>query len=186
VDVSRACAAALVLLVATACGAPTATPSDVVQSYFRALGRDPLRTLPLVTDDFHRRHALRVVTSAEAQAAGADRTAESAPGALALDRHQLGWLAIQSRPELARLLAAETTRFGDARENGDAASVEVAVAPRDAPGFAQRFALLRGADGAWRIDAIEQSGVVPANAAAAFAAYPNEAARRALAARPAR
>jgi hypothetical protein len=184
VDVKGRCAA-LFLLIATACGAPAAPPSDVVRTYFRSLGRDPMRTLPLVTDAFHRRHALRVVTSAEAQAA-ADRAPDTAPNALALDRHQLGWLAIQSRPELARLLAAETTRIGDAHESGDTASVDVEVAPRDAPAFAQRFALVRGAGGAWRIDAIEQSGVVPANAASAFAAYPNEAARRALAARPAR
>jgi hypothetical protein len=178
----RALVAAFAAL-AIGCGSPLATPSDVVRGYFDALARDPIRTLPLLTDAFHRRHALRVVTSADAEG----RPSEPTATALAIDRHQLGWLAVQSRPELARLLAGEATQIDDDRERGDIASIAVRVAPREAPPFEQRFALVRsGPLGSWRIDAIEQSGVVPENEAAAFATYPNEAARRALAARQGR
>lgn len=181
VDVRRA---ALLLLLATcaiACAPPAASPRDIVLAYFRDLARDPIRTLALVTPEFHRRHGLRVATAAEARAAAARRAPDANVAALATDRHQLGWLVVQSPPELARLLADATTTAGPAREDGDAASIAVAVLPREGPAFEQRFALVRDGEATWRIDAIEQSGVVPANAAVAFAAYPNETARRALA-----
>lgn len=181
----RAVVTCLALLaVAFGCGAPTATPSDVAETYFRAIARDPIRTLPLVTPDFHRRHALRIVTAADARAV-ADRAAPAElPAALALDRHQLGWLAVLSRPELAKRVTSFTLRLGDAQEVGDTASVAMRVDPRDTQPFVQRFALVRSGAGApWRIDAIEQQDVAPASALAAFAAYPNEVARRALAKR---
>ena len=183
VDVRRIVAACVwVLLGAVGCGAPAATPIDVAQAYFRALARDPIRTLPLLTPEFHRRHGLRVATAADARAAAEHRAPAELPAALALDRQQLGWLVVQSRPEVAKIVAAFTTRLGDAHESGDTASVAMRVDPHEAPVFEQRFALVRDGTGApWRIDAIEQVGVTPASAAAAFAAWPNEAARRALA-----
>jgi len=182
----RSTLVALVCL-ASACGSPVATPGEVVDAYFRNLARDPIRTLPLVTPEFHRRHALRVVTGADARAVAEGREPGHAAAALAVDRYELGWLAVQSRPDLARLAAGLGVQIGEPSESDGEATVVVHVAPRSAPPFEQRFSLVRSEpDPRWRIDAIEQVGVVPANAAAAFAAYPNEAARRALAAQRAR
>jgi hypothetical protein len=164
--------------VAIACGASPDRATKVVESYLHALGRDPLRTLPLVTDAFHRRHGLHAATAAEAR--GERETATS----FGIDRYQHGWLAMQSRPEIARRLAETTISFdsGNLGEDGDRAAVTVSIAPRDAPAFEQRFTLVRDGPGApWRIDAVEQIGVTVENARTAFAAYPNEAARRALA-----
>ncbi len=168
--------------VASACSAPPDPAATVAHAYLVSVGRDPMRTLPLLTDAFHRRHGLHVATAGEAR--GQSRT----PGDLAVDRYQLGWLAAQSQPEMARGLGT-TLAFGagELHEEGDFAWIAVPIAPRDGPAFEQRFSLVRaGPDAPWRIDAIEQSGVVPANEAAAFAAYPNEAARRARAVRPGR
>jgi hypothetical protein len=182
VDVRRALAA--IVLVLAGCGAPPATPTDVVRAYFASIAADPIRTLPLLTDDFHRRHALRVATAADARAVAERRAPDAAADApLAIDRHQMGWLAMLARPELARRVGALAIRIGDATEQGDAADVAVHVEPRAGPPFEQRFALVR-TGAAWRIDAIEQRGVVAATALDAFAAWPNEAARRAIAAAP--
>jgi len=178
-------ACAWALAVALGCSAPAATPSDVAEAYFRAIARDPIRTLPLLTPEFHRRHGLRVATAADVRAAAAQRAPTEPAAPLALDRFQLGWLVIQSKPELARLAAGWTTRLGNTEQSGDTASVSMRVEPRDGSVFEQRFALLRDG-GTWRIDAIEQIGVTPASMTAAFAAWPNEAARRALAAGGAR
>lgn len=170
-----------------ACGTAEHTPAAVVESYFRCLARDPLRTLPLLTPEFHRRHALRVVTQAEAQAwvsrreAASPATPEPAEPELSTDRFQLAWLSLQGRPEFARLARESAHSVLDVRESGDEAEVITRIEPRSAPPFEQRFRLLREAEGsAWRIDAVEQSGVESANATAAFVAYPNENARRAL------
>jgi len=184
--VSRRAALVVLLLVASAlgCGARAAGPREVVLAYFRFLAGDPIRTLPLLTPEFHRRHALRVATAADARAVADHRAPDEPPAAIALDRHQLGWLALVARPELEQRVAHLAIELGAATENGDAASVAVRVAPPGQPPFEQRFALVRAGAGApWRIDAIEQSGVVDATALDAFAAHPTEAARRALAER---
>jgi hypothetical protein len=181
------CAAAcitLLLFATTGCGRSPATPNEVAQAYFRCLARDPIRTLPLVTPEFHRRHALRVATADDARAAAEHRAPADGPAAFSLDRHQLGWLAVLARPELERRVERFALQLADATEQGDVASVAVQVDPRDAPPFEQRFAMVRSHPGApWRIDSIEQREVAPASAFAAFAAYPNESARRALAQR---
>ena len=172
----------VVLVVAclmSACGSTPDPAITVVDAYLVSVGRDPIRTLPLLTDAFHRRHGLHVATAAEARGRG------GTPGDLAVDRYQLGWLAVQSRPGLARGLAGVSLTFAadGLREEGDRAWVTVPIHSGDRPAFEQRFSLVRaGPDAPWRIDAIEQSGVAPANAATAFAAYPNEASRRVLAA----
>jgi len=175
------------VLALAACGPREHEPGAVVEAYFRSLALDPLRTLPLLTPAFHRRHALRVVTQAEAQAWVSRREsasrADSQPAApeLSTDRHQLAWLSIQGRPEFARLARESARSVLDVRESGDHADVITRIEPRNEPPFEQRFRLVRDTtEGAWRIDGIEQSGVVGANAAAAFVAYPNESARRAL------
>jgi hypothetical protein len=179
--------ALLGLLGLAACGKTEHTPAAVVESYFRFLAVDPLRTLPLLTPGFQRRHALRVVTQAEAQAwvsrreSASQADLEPAEPALSIDRLQLGWLSVQRRPEFARLARESARSVLDVRENGDEAEVITRIEPRNGPPFEQHFQLVREATGStWRIDAVEQRGVGYANAAAAFAAYPNERARRAL------
>jgi hypothetical protein len=175
------------VLALAACGPGDREPRTVAEDYFRFLALDPLRTLPLLTTEFHRRHALRVVTQAEAQAWVSRREAASradsqvAEPALSTDRHQLAWLSIQGRPEFARLARESAHSVLDVRESGNEADVITRIEPRNGPPFEQRFRLVRDAtEAAWRIDAIEQSGVAGASAAAAFVAYPNESARRAL------
>jgi hypothetical protein len=175
-------------VLAIACGVPEDRPDATVRDYARLLARDPARTLPLVTDAFHARHALHVATAAEARGVAAGRgDAGDAGATLAVDRLQLGWLVVQSRPDFAERLATLSWAIGDPDQRGDHAQAVARVVPRDAPPFDLRFSLVRDpASHVWRIDAIEPSGVIEANAAAAFVAYPNEAARRALAARSAR
>jgi len=175
------------LLGLAACGPDEHPPGAIVEGYFRYLALDPLRTLPLLTPEFHRRHALRVVTQAEAQAwvsrreAASPAEAERAEPELSTDRFQLAWLSIQGRPEFAKRARESLHSVLDIRERNDEADVITRIEPRTGPPFEQRFRLVREAAGsAWRIDAVEQSGVESANAVAAFIAYPNENARRAL------
>jgi hypothetical protein len=179
--------ALLGLLALAGCSASERTPASVVESYFRFLAVDPLRTLPLLTPGFHRRHALRAVTQAEAQAwvsrrgSASQEKPELLDPALSTDRFQLGWLSVQGRPEFARLAREQARSVLDVRESGDEAEVITRIEPRSGPPFEQRFRLAReGTASLWRIDAVEQSGVESANAVAAFVAYPNENARRVL------
>src|SRR5690606_4501880 len=93
---ARAGGALLALLLVGCVPAPeAASPAAVVDAYFRFLGRDPMRTLPLLADAFHRRHGLGVVTAGGAAAAAP--APPPAPAAVSLDRLQLGWLAVQGR-----------------------------------------------------------------------------------------
>jgi len=165
-------------LCAAGCARP-ASPTEVVAAYFAALGRDPIRTLPLLTPAFHEQHGLHAVTSAEARAGGSGEAPRA--GALAVDRFELGWLAVQSREgfrALRGLLAVTPVRD---EITGDRAGVTVLVQAGAGPAFEQRFALAREAPGAsWRIDSIEQSGVAPGAELAAFVAHPTEAERQRL------
>jgi hypothetical protein len=174
---------------ALSCGSPAADPADTVERYFDLLARDPVRTLPLLTDDFHRRHGLGVVTADEARrlARGERGGAAAAPAGAPADRYQMGWLAIQSR-EPYRVLRDRLAVTREAVEAGArAAVVTVRVEPDAAPAFVQRFELVRaGPADRWRIDAVMQLEVAPPSQPAAFVAWPNEAARRRLeASRPA-
>ncbi len=178
------CALALGL-VATGCGAPrSATPAATVDAYFRDLGRDPIRTLPLLTTGFHEQHGLGVVTAAEAQrlAHGVASNPAGASAAASVDRLQLGWLAVQSRTEFRAVRDRLRVTPSSVTEDGAGAVVVVHVQPNGTAGFDQRFELSRSASsGAWRIETVEQEGVVAESRAAAFVAHPNEIARRRLA-----
>lgn len=178
---ARAGGALLALLLVGCVPAPeAASPAAVVDAYFRFLGRDPMRTLPLLADAFHRRHGLGVVTAGGAAAAAP--APPPAPAAVSLDRLQLGWLAVQGRDAFRAL--RDTLAIGplEVAQAGDRAEVTVEVAPANAPPFVQRFELRpEGAARGWRIAAIEQSDVAAASLPAAFVAYPNEATRRRLA-----
>lgn len=171
----RRAAAALSLLLG-ACGGD---PSSTVADYFRALRVDPVRTMLLTTDDFHRRHGLRRTLASDVDPAAASRATESPPAAgevrpeTALARARLGWLLLvrlQRFRHTAGELAFETLRAtGDERR----AVVETRVSAPGMPAFTQRFVLVRSpVDGRWQIDEIRQEGVLPASRLAAFIAAP--------------
>jgi hypothetical protein len=190
VDVSALRRGAIALTLAwLGCGAPQArTPAATVDAYFAALAHDPIRTLPLLTPAFHQQHGIGVVTAAEAQRL-AHREPLPAPdpdAEASIDRLQLGWLAVQSRDAFRTLRDRLVVTPGTVAETGASAVVVVHVEADGAAPFDQRFELVRSAaDGSWRIDAVEQRGVVAENRAAAFVAHPNEITRRELA-RPGR
>jgi hypothetical protein len=153
----------LAALAAFACTAPD-TPTDAIVTYFRALGRDPIRTLPITTEAFHRAHGLMLAsTTARPESA---------------DREQVAWLAVQRQPEFAELAASLVASIVRADERGDAASVVVRVEAPGKPPFEQRFDLIRDAQAGWRIDAVTQTGVSDAALSAAFAAHPSSATQR--------
>lgn len=143
--------------------APEATPLAVVEAYLRALGRDPLRTLPLLTASGHQQHGLGV----GAPAAGRD-AADVRP-----EDRLLGWLAVQTGGPVLALAGRLGVGAAAVTTGADRAEVTLQLAgPGGAP-FEQRFLLVRATPGAdWQIDRIEQSGVDPSNAIAAFAAWP--------------
>ncbi len=184
----RAGLAAIALLALVACGAQPRTPDAVVSAYFATLGRDPIRSLPLTTEAFHRAHGLSIVTTSEARAwrGGAELAAKpSDPHGIAaperIDRAQVAWLAIQNRADFARVASGLVATQKDVQESDEVATVTVAVTHAQAAPFLQIFRLLRESpDSSWRIDAIDQSGVGPDNDVAAFVAHPTEQARRAI------
>lgn len=176
----RAAIAAIVLFVIGACGAQTPGPEDVVASYFASLGRDPIRSLPLTTDAFHRAHGIGLVTTSEAAAWRDGRQVEVAASER-IDKAQVAWLVIQNRSSFALLARGLVVMIEAAQVEGDRATVVVGVSPPQGAAFVQTFRLTReGADAAWRIDAIEQSGITRDNQMSAFVAHPTESARRAL------
>ena len=50
---------AVVGWVVVSCGAPDHDPAETVRRYLDAVANDPIRTLSLVSDRFHRTHGLR-------------------------------------------------------------------------------------------------------------------------------
>jgi len=182
--VTRSCVAVLTLL-ALACGGAPDSPRGVVDAYFASLGRDPLRTLPLLSPAFHRQHDLHVVTTAEALRATSRRGTVGAnpdplPPQLAPDRLQLAWLMLQVRPGFASELEAFAIEPRGEQTEGATVRVTVRVTPARGQAFDQIFSLTRDNAGAWRIEGVEQRGVDPSNAIAAYVAHPTEAARKHL------
>jgi hypothetical protein len=158
---------------ATLTVATPGTPEAVVAAYFHALGRDPLRTLPLLTDAAHRRHGLRLADTAAQEGSRSEGPVE---------RHQLAWLALQKREgfrDVAERLVAMPVAVA---QDGHRATVTVEISEPDGAALVQRFALRRvHAKAPWRIDDVTQSGIVDANEAGAFVAWPSEALRARLA-----
>ena len=172
----------LALAAALACSAPPPSPSDVALAYFRDLGRDPIRTLPLLTRAFHAQHGLHVVSAAEARALREGPESAVPPEGgddWSLDRRVLGWLEVQSRDGFRVLRDRLQVSLVDASASGDRAVVTLRVQPGRGSAFEQRFELARDG-GRWRIDGVEQRGVGSDNAVAAFVAHPTEAERRRL------
>jgi hypothetical protein len=174
----------LLLAIPLACRPAPLGPAETVAAYLRDLGRDPIRTLDLLTPGFHRSHGLVAGASASTpegrvripreerahrMAATASRNLESA---------RLAWLAVQRGASFRRDASALSWEVMGVEQRGASARVVCRIHPQGAAAFQQSFELVRGSDGRWRIDAIRQSGVEPRAEAAAFAAYPNERARQ--------
>lgn len=173
-------AAALLLAaacVALACGGPQ-TPADTARAFLERVSRHPVHALPLLADDFHARHALRHSVPGDAgflSRRPAPLPSEPAARRRELAAAQLGWLIAQKgmRVQLLDLAPIEE------QVEGDRASVAFRIRFEGAPSLVQRFSLTRrDARSPWRIDAIEQEGVVPANLAQAFALSPSHELRR--------
>jgi len=173
-------AAALLLAgacAALACGAP-ATPADTARAFLERVGRHPIHALPLLAEDFHARHALRHSVPGDPEfwsRRPAPLPSEPAARRRELEAAQLGWLIAQKGARL-RFLEPEPI---EERIEGDRASVAFRIRFEGAPSLVQRFELVRRDAGSpWRIEAIEQEGVVPANLAQAFLLSPSHELRR--------
>lgn len=148
--------------------APAGTPEAAVDVYLRSLGRDPLRTLPLLTDAAHRQHGLGLTASG----AGNDVRRVS------MDERRLAWLAAQTGGPVLALAGRLRSEPVAVALEGDRAEVAMRISAPPAPAFEQRFYLQR-ADAAapWTIDQVLQTGVVAANDKVATAAWPSQAPR---------
>ncbi len=173
-------AALLLVGLALVLACPREPPSAeaTVRAYFATLARDPVRNLSLTSPRFQHAHGLRFVTTAEAQRRLRGERPQEIERAepTSTDGARVAWLMTQMKPEflrLARGLALETVSV---EESQDRALVGVRVSSPGAPAFRQRFRLSRAAPAdAWRIDGIEQEGLVRANLRAAAVAYPRAA-----------
>lgn len=167
-------AAALLLAgvcAALACGGPQ-TPADTARAFLERVSRNPVHALPLLADDFHATHALR--HSVPGDTGFLSRRPAPLPSDPAARRRelaaaQLGWLIAQKGAHV-RFLDLEPI---EERVEGDRASVAFRIRFDGAPSLVQRFTLARRDAGSpWRIEAIEQEGVVPENLVLAFALSP--------------
>lgn len=172
----RGAATLAALAIALGCAGRAASPEAVVDRYLDALSADPIRTLALLSPEFHAAHGLRFEAVRDAPVidrlvdpgsrAEWGRGAEGAGDAdLERERAMLGWLTVLTK----RLFARERPRLAathlDTKLEGNAARVRVEVRHRDARPFRVDFSLSRaGAEAPWRIDAltIEDEARVPA------------------------
>jgi hypothetical protein len=170
--------------IAVAAGASGAGARTVAR-YFETRARDPIRAATLLAPEAHLAHGLRL-----ARLLGVSLKPEVGLGpedeaALELARARVAWLDLYNLVRwVGPIAAALDVQPLVVTQERDAAEVTVRVSagtPSAPPGgrigswpfppFEQRFALRRsGAD--WRITAIEQQGVVDANAVQAFVAAP--------------
>lgn len=173
-------AAALLLAsacAALACGGPQ-TPVDSARAFLERVSRNPVHALPLLADDFHARHALRHSVPGDSEFLSrrpAPLPSDPAARRRELAAAQLGWLIAQKGARVRFLELASI----EERVEGDRASVAFRIRFQGAPPLVQRFALTRrDARSPWRIEAIEQEDVVPANLVEAFALSPSHELRR--------
>ena len=166
---SRALLTALAgaLLPALAC-AP-APPSETVRAYVRALGRDPGRTLTLVSPQFQVHHEIPLPVP------GGDVESAIDPlGLEAVARAELAWLgAIRPAWYAQAASALDVTIVSEEAQDAQANVVARLGAPGTPP-FELRFLLSRERSGSrWRIDAIEASNIPPASQKAACIVAPS-------------
>lgn len=91
----RIALAATVMLLCAGCAEEPSTPQATVGQYLKYLGRDPMRVLPLLSDDFHRAHGMLFANTARlphgmAKDARIETAVEDSD--YDVERHRLGWL----------------------------------------------------------------------------------------------
>ncbi len=174
--------AGIALLLALGCVDAPRGPVATVERYFEVLARDPMRTLELVTPDFHLSHALPAWRPE-------DRPGQRAPDPgnrppidpqVAVEDGRVGWLNAQIPTQVQTPLREMVFELSEERVGQQDALVVVTVQPAIGARFLQRFFLTRN-EGVWLIDRIEQEGPAGSwNEMARYAAYPNEALARRL------
>lgn len=160
-------ALSLALTAGLACSRVPDTPAGVVEAYFRYLGRDPGRALPLLSPAFHKAHGLRVADLRGwiwVGSADLDASKDSGP---------VAWMMVQSDPQVQDLAKNLKVDHLEEEVEGGQATVRTRVTPPGGFPFHQTFRLSRSDSGHWQIDAIEQTEVIRRDLGAAFAAYPN-------------
>ena len=183
---SRALLAASLVATVLACGSRETTPGRTVDLYFARLGADPIGSLTLLSPAFHTRHGLRIRLERDpANGAALGEEEASAVHAITgadLARAEMAWVAVQKMAPLKRHLPGLQRRQLTEEMQDDSARIVVELTPAGGlPPFLQRFQLSRaGPDAPWQIDEIAQQGVVPSNAAAAFATAPSAERWRAI------
>jgi hypothetical protein len=168
VRVSPCLAACTVLALVLACRMDPRTPSEIVELYFGAIARDPIRTLPLLTPTFHLAHGLRFEVTRDPppwrqdqavdamEAARLEREAASADPSVELERAKLGWLVALTKPAFLERAPWRSFRHESERIHGDHVDVVVHVHEPQYPSFTATFHLARGSPSeSWRIDGIE-------------------------------
>lgn len=183
----------LLLVGALGCADTPPTPERVVLRYFDTIGRDPMRTLNLLSPAYHESHGLEVA-ALEGWSWGnqvldlpeALPNPDLAPldATRGPDSAQLAWVMVQLERHFRRLVHQVKQSIVHEVVVGNRATVEVAVLPPAGLRFTQRFRLSRrNASAPWRIDSIDQEGVVPREIYVAFAMSPREETRQKVIAR---
>lgn len=178
----------LVLLGAVGCDSPPRTPAAVVTRYFDTIGRDPMRTMLLLSPAYHETHGLNV-EALEDWSWGYSwvNVPEAAPNpGLApldterdLDTSKLAWLMVQLEQNFRRVAVQARHSIIHELTVRNRARVEVQIRPPAGLKFTQSFRLSRADERSpWLIDAIEQEGVVMREAYVAFTLNPNEEMRQ--------
>jgi hypothetical protein len=164
-------ALALAGLLALACWRPPATPTDAVRAYFHALGEDPIRTLPLLTDDFHRHHGLRFEEAADSPFESAEAIAalrsmagdEAEDPDYALTRARLGWVTAIAKSAFIERVPRFDIRYlsEEISADGTRAVVRVEVREFENPPVTLVYRLARDQErGGWLLDGIRIRGIV--------------------------
>ncbi len=193
---TRASAALVLVLgaLAAGCGGAPEEPRRTVERYFASLGRDPIRSVPLMSDTFMERHGMHM-TERDLAFAWLKKNRMNAPGTgptlsqegeapYTVHDARMAWLALQRRQIFQTVAAGLLVEYLGVAQDGDRAIVTTRVYGEKSPPFVERLTLSRVSPSApWRIDDIEQDGVVEANEMTAFVANPCEALRRQLWAR---
>jgi len=164
--------AVLVLCLVAACGEEPRTPQDTVALYLTRMGRDPMRVLPMLTDDFHRAHRMVFENTAELPwVVELKATPEAMRGDsdYQVERGRLGWLIAPSLVErvswLFPKLDSLQLRWSGSDEEGDFARVRLeAFIPGEASADFVFTLRRRDADAPWRIDSARMVPGPPADA----------------------
>ncbi len=124
---------ALAALCGTGCSAPARTPQETVGLYLKGLkGRDPMRTLQVLTADFHRHHGMIFANTARLpDGIELDQSMEGDTDdpEWAAERGRLGWLVAPSQSEAAYTMFPRLKHiqlgWQENQERGDRAAVKL-------------------------------------------------------------